>query len=548
VDVKKRRKKTFHHSVRILALFIFTYHLLGEVVRMVTKPGYAVTGGTNIIKAAAFGAIGLIAAGVFRDEMENSEKLEKLVQERTAKLLEQARHLQRVEMEAQKKEALAAAMRESMEILSHELRTPLQGIMGMTSLLLDSEDVSQKGKESLTLVMVSSRLLLTLINNMLDVRKCDANMMNGFQLQPISVADPLLDAINYCQPLGLISNVTIDLIRNQALERAVVISNRLRLQQVCINLISNAIKHSPPGKSVKVICEVRSLEQVAFLLSTSIAHGSPFESNGTNAGIANNVLLISVSDSCEGIDVNLGHRVFQKFSQLSTEKNVTGKDTSFDLQPSGTGLGLNLCLKFVQRMNGNIWASSKKDGGACFSFYVPLVEDSIVDALSLQNSRKGFDCKDGKDPSCELTSHHPFSIGLRAPSRRKFDFSSVRALVVDDAIINLKVLACMLRRFNLRSVETVDSGAKALAMLEKQQFDLVITDIQMPKMSGLQLCENICANASFDNQKPVLVGWTAEINENLDQLCRISGMVTVLHKPLTAYQLQNLLETFFAPT
>jgi CheY-like chemotaxis protein len=101
----------------------------------------------------------------------------------------------------------------------------------------------------------------------------------------------------------------------------------------------------------------------------------------------------------------------------------------------------------------------------------------------------------------------------------------------------------MLRQFNLGLVETVDSGAKALAALgKKQQFDHIITDIQMPTMSELQLCEKICYDA-----KPILVGLTAEINKSLDQHCRLSGMVTVLHKPFTAIQLLKLLSSFFDP-
>lgn len=155
-----------------------------------------------------------------------------------------------------------------METLTHELRTPLQGIMGMSSLILDNDEgtLEQETKESLSLVMVSSRLLLTLINNILDVRKCDASMLNDFELFPVPAKPPLTDAVDFCRLLSAVIGVNLDLSFDASplhgsAESAVLLSDNLRIQQVGINLVSNAIKCTPKGSTVKFIAASRHFQK-----------------------------------------------------------------------------------------------------------------------------------------------------------------------------------------------------------------------------------------------------------------------------------------------
>ena len=111
-------------------------------------------------------------------------------------------------------------------------------------------------------------------------------------------------------------------------------------------------------------------------------------------------------------------------------------------------------------------------------------------------------------------------------------------------MINLKVLSRMLGRLDVGTICTVDSGAKALATMEEQVFDLVITDLQMPNMSGTELSEAIRERKFCNNSQPIVVGLTAEENESVDALCIASGMERVLHKPITQQGLSEFLECF----
>ena len=152
----------------------------------------------------------------------------------------ETRAMERANKSAQEESLISQAMKESMSVLSHELRTPLQGIMGMTSLILADKgfDLPTDSKEELSFVMICAKLLLTLINNILDVRKCDADMMNDFELSAVSAVPPLTDAVEFCRPLAAVSSIKLKLQFEDSSESAVVVSDTLRIQQLVVNLIS----------------------------------------------------------------------------------------------------------------------------------------------------------------------------------------------------------------------------------------------------------------------------------------------------------------------
>jgi PAS domain S-box-containing protein len=432
---------------------------------------------------------------------------------------------------ARKEVLLKQAMSESCQILSHELRTPLQGIMGITSMLLDGRELQNDAEEALTLVMVSSRLLLTLINNMLDVCKCEANLVSEFEVIPTDLYQPIENAVNFCRPLGSMSNVQIDLFPLKVRD-VVVASDALRLQQVVINLVSNSIKHSNPGSITTVRSEVTTLADAEGRIRNALKAGShqeAFDIEFKDRKHEMKVVIVSISDRGKGIDVRQVHRLFQKFGQLNEHSSgsLGGTNTSNCVpgQPSGTGLGLNLCLKFIHRMKGNIWAINNPDGvGACFSFYLPLISGGAV------------------------PRQRPSSNGTLANATTVVSpvASSCRVLVVDDTLINLKVLDRMLKQVGVKFATCVDSGYKAMQMLEENDYNLVITDIQMPGMSGTELCENICKLNTL-LKKPTIVGLTAEVSKAMDDKCSKSGMIKVLHKPLTAHQLKDFFDQTISP-
>jgi len=449
--------------------------------------------------------------------------LKDVTAQRAREIAEQA-----VEQEAMKTKAMA----ESIETLSHELRTPLQGIMGVTSLLIDDSELPKNTTDALSLVMTSARLLLTLINNILDVRKMDAAMLDEFHLDPIQLSKSLSDAADFCQPFAMVSDVKLETDNLESIQTVIVESNALRLQQVMINLISNAIKYTAVGSAVVVNAKLSDLATAKRLRENALARGphqhvwdtlSMEQTEGTK------VAIVSVSDAGQGITEGQAARLFGKFCQLDN-KTTSGKKAIGVGQPSGTGLGLNLCLKFIQRMKGNIWVSNNPNGGSCFSFYIPL-------AIDIQNRDVNSPMVLTTDTTCRTSSHgsghHPGDIMSAAV---------YHVLVVDDTLINLKVIERMLHRIGITETTCVNSGAHALDALAIADYDLVLTDIQMPEMSGVQLCKLIRSSTTF--RIPVVVGLTADTSETMYEKCKQAGMAHVLYKPITKDHLQDFFVLF----
>lgn len=431
------------------------------------------------------------------------------------------------EQKAHDEAMVAEAMGESMVTLTHELRTPLQGIMGVTSLLLQqASDLTTDILESLKLIMASSSLLLNLINNLLDVKKVTAKMMEDFPLSPISASSPIRDAVGFCLPLASISSVNIvtDL---QTAQHAIVKSNALRLQQVLINMISNGIKYTERGTDICIRLRTMTLCEAKTMVHKALAHSEYDEDYyEDNDDKELPVLVFSVSDCGSGIAPNQAEKLFRQYARLDT-KPIRTLGTNKVGQPTGTGLGLHLCQLFVERMHGQIWATNNaNDRGSTFSFYLPLIsnhtdDEGIPSALAAKRRLS--------NPRMRRVS-----LGRGNPV---FDLN---VLLVDDTLINRKVFDRMLKRMGVTKSKTVESGDEALKELSQNHYDLVITDLQMPEMSGTEL------SVAIQNRieaPPVVVGLTADTGNGVAQKCRESGMADVLYKPITLVEMKEYFET-----
>jgi two-component system, sensor histidine kinase len=421
------------------------------------------------------------------------------------------------------REAMAAqAMQESMQTLSHELRTPLQGIMGMTSLLLDDGELPDNVKDSMTVVMTSARLLLTLINNMLDVRKCDNLMMDEFPLRPLNLSPALATAVDFCKPFAGISGVKLEFDESSDQSEIHVQSNALRFQQILINLTSNAIKYSEDGSSVEISVKTMSLRKAKIKAAEALTCGSSETVTDGNLSGSSQVAVVSIRDWGPGINEDQASKVFGKFTQLDTAPTNTIGGVEGG-QPSGTGLGLNLCLKFVQRMHGNIWVENNSDKGTTFSFYLP-----VVSSVSNTSQRK---LKRGSTTAEKRIMDKKFEQEIASATKEW------KVLIVDDTVINLKVFSRILQRVGVGLVDTASSGPKALELMKHNDFNLIFTDLQMPEMTGMELTKLILPEGKDAPDSPIVIGLTAEVSESVDAQCRSVGMSDVLHKPITAEQM-----------
>ncbi len=346
----------------------------------------------------------------------------------------------------------------------------------------------------------------------------------------IPAPDQINDAVCFCQPLAFISNVNIvaDLKSDQKL---CVRSNALRLQQVLINLISNAIKYTKRGSDINIRLHATTLGDAKKMVDNAIASADNVKS-GECHDDALDVLVISISDCGPGIASDQAGRLFQRYAQLeSRPTRVLGGNAVG--QPSGTGVGLHLCQLFVDRMNGQLWVTNNRNGldGCTFSFYLPLV--SCDANYSVPKTKKLISASGSRSNLSEKR------VETKTSKASVFD---CRVLLVDDTLINRKVFDRMLKKLGISCSVTVNSGEKALQELARNSYDLVITDLQMPGMSGTELSAAI-RDSNNGTTTPVVVGLTADIRRDALDRCVESGMADVLYKPITLSEMKEYFET-----
>jgi signal transduction histidine kinase/CheY-like chemotaxis protein len=361
--------------------------------------------------------------------------LERQIQERTerklARLTEKERNA-RQEAERARKEAEAARLEAEdanraksvfLATMSHEIRTPMNGVIGMASLLAETNQSSEQ-REYTETIRSCGESLLTVINDILDFSKIESGKMEleqqNFDLR--QCIEEVLDVFaNKAAQLGLDLIYQIDY--NVP---AQIIGDGLRLRQILLNLVSNAIKFTPQGE-IFVGVHLRKMA-----INQELELG--FEVRDTGIGIPTDKL----------------DRLFKAFSQV---------DTSTTRKYGGTGLGLVICEKLIGLMGGNIEVKSQVGEGTTFYFTVKTYGSTEVLRTYVHNNTAGLEGK--------------------------------RILVIDDNATNRHILQCQLEQWKLVPV-MAESGPQALALLSKcEPFDLVITDMQMPGMDGIELAQRI---------------------------------------------------------
>lgn len=427
------------------------------------------------------------------EELErHRDHLEELVSERTAELRQSNVELEREiteRKEAQqalqesKDEAEAASRAKSQFLakMSHEIRTPLNGIIGFSEIIRSSDTLAESKRHAHT-ILEESEHLLTLINGILDHAKIEAGRL---ELERCNLSlDQLLDSVVSSSHIQARSR-GIEL-RSHVAEGVFqhVLGDPLRLRQILLNLVSNAIRFTENGH---VEVKIERLE---------------CESNVQ-------VVRFSVTDTGIGIAPERQASIFESFVQA--EEGTTRKY-------GGTGLGITIAKQLVSVMGGQIGLDSELGKGSTFWFIVPLeIAEEQLDPVNADRARHGIRTHEGGSE--------------RRPGR---------ILVAEDYPVNQQLVRQHLENAG-HSVTIVEDGEAAIRACASNRYDLVLMDVQMPKMDGFEATRRIRSSCEGPAVVPILA-LTANADAETRAACQDAGMNDVLTKPIRRRTLLEALD------
>ncbi len=371
--------------------------------------------------------------------------------------------------------AAEAANRRKSEFLanmSHEIRTPMNGILGMTALALETR-LDARQREYLSIVKSSADALLEIVNDILDLSKIEAGK---FTVERVPFAlKPLID-----DTVRLVATPARDKGLTLVCELApevpeVVLGDPTRVRQVLLNLLSNAIKFTAQGSvdlDVGVTRQADGSEQIRFTVTD------------TGAGIAHEQQAL----------------LFNPYAQ---ESESTARHFG------GTGLGLSICRHLVELMGGSIGFTSEPGLGSRFCFMLPCRRETLPETGPLPAS--------GPPPNL--------------PERRS---RASRVLLVEDHPANQKLAIWLLQRQG-HQVTLAENGAEAVRLLAALAFDVVLMDVQMPVMDGLEATRRIREQERQrgDKHHPIIAMTAGAIVGDREK-CLAAGMDDYISKPITA--------------
>ena len=399
------------------------------------------------------------------------------------------------EAEEARKNAESANMAKSFFLanMSHEIRTPINGILGMNTMLL-KECKEPALLEYARNIQNAGHTLLSLVNDVLDITKIESGKMELF-VEEYDLFAVLNDCFCVAEPRaqskGLEFNINVNPKTPSMLE-----GDEVRLRQIVNNLLSNAIKYTPKG-TVDLLVDFKTL---------------PEENSAKRIE-----LVIIVADTGIGIRSDDREKLFQSFERIDLERNRNIE---------GTGLGLNLTKKLVEMMNGRVLVKSVYGSGSVFEVHIPQPVKSDETIGNFIERHKEFISFDSAD--------------------KKFKAPKAKLLVVDDVVMNLKVVCGLLKETEIK-IDTATNGEDALSLVEENHYDLILLDHMMPVMDGIETLQCMKDIKGFDIQKTPVVMLTANAVVGAKDAYMQAGFTDYITKPIREKVLLTVVKKLLPP-
>ncbi|MGK0289554.1 MAG: two-component system sensor histidine kinase ChiS, partial [bacterium] len=395
---------------------------------------------------------------------------------------------------------------------SHELKTPIYGMVGLAQSMLSEkkENLSEHQRQNLWMISSSGRRLSSLINDILDFSKMKKGDLQ-LTIQNVDLRSMIDLVLRFIEPL--VNGKKVDLIRDVSTNLPLVLADNERLQQVLFNLLGNAVKYTSEGK---ITIRVREID---------------------------NVVKVEIIDTGIGIISEHQQQIFQAFRQ---------KDYLSDQTLGGTGLGLSISQRLMELHGSHIHVLSEIGKGSNFSFELKTSKTSDIEVIEKENEQETAirllqelqKTKSNTSEYEERIQNHEFKENKSVDNH---SFYKKKILIVDDEIVNIKVLSNLLKSAGYYVLEAT-SGEEALKIVAIEEPDLIMLDLMMPRMNGYEVCQKVRENYDLlslpivlltanHHVKSIIQGFACGANDYLSKPFRKEELLARIETQLRAKQL-----------